>query len=52
MWVSLVTSCGNTDLTTTKAGANKALEQKNIIFKNEQKQLWLNCLRTYITSNH
>ena len=31
MWLSLGASCGNTDLTATKAGANKALEQKNII---------------------
>ena len=33
MWLSLVASCGNTDLTATKAEANKALERKNIILK-------------------
>ena len=50
MWQSPVASSGNDDLTDTKSGANKALKQKNIILKNEQKHLWLNCLRTKITS--
>ena len=28
---NMVASCANTDLTATKAGANKALEQKNFV---------------------
>ena len=35
MWLYRVASYGNTDLTATKAGANKALEQKNFILDNE-----------------
>ena len=31
MWLYLVASCGNTDLTATKAGANNVLEQKKFI---------------------
>ena len=41
---SVVASGGNTDLTVTKAGVNKVLEQKNFVLKNEQKQfglIWL-----------
>ena len=30
---NVVASFGNTDLTATKAGANKALEQKNFVFE-------------------
>ena len=28
---NVVASCGNTDLTATKVGANKATEQKNFV---------------------
>ena len=38
---NVVASCGNTDLTATKAGTNETLEQNNFVFKNEQKQFWL-----------
>ena len=30
---NVVASCGNTDLTAIKAGANKALEQNNFVLK-------------------
>ena len=35
---NVVASCANSDLTATKAGANKAPEQNNFVLKNEPKQ--------------
>ena len=43
---NVVANCRNTDLTATKAGANKAVEQKNFVLKNESKQFWLNWLKS------
>ena len=45
MWLSLVATCGSTDLTATKAGANEALEQKNIIFKKWTKIILIELLK-------
>ena len=46
MWQSPVASSGNDDLTDTKAGANKALKQKNIIFKKWTKTIVIELLKS------
>ena len=49
MWLYLVASYGNTDLTATKAGANKTLQQ-NFYFRYWIKTIVIALLKTLITS--
>ena len=50
MWLYLVASYRNTDLTATKAGANTTLEQ-NFYFRYWIKTIVIALLKTQITSN-
>ena len=43
---NVVASCGNTDLTTTKTGVNKAFQQNHFVLRMNQKQFGLNWLKS------